>query len=58
MMNIANLVAINVDTLRIGSRSSLEKEFNELIHINPCIVLYLNINQVDSYHGHERGPLT
>ena len=35
MMSIANLVAIGVETLRIDSRCSLEKEFIELIYINP-----------------------
>ena len=28
-------IAINVETLRIDSESSLEKEFTMLIHINP-----------------------
>ena len=35
MIIMANLVAIGVETLRIDSRCSLEKEFTELIHINP-----------------------
>ena len=35
MMNMAYLVAISVETLRIDSRCSMEKEFTELIHINP-----------------------
>ena len=34
MISIADLVAISVDTLRINSGCSLEKEFIELIHMN------------------------
>ena len=34
MMSIVDLVAIGVETLRIDSGYSLEKEFNELIHMN------------------------
>ena len=50
MMSMADLVAINVETLRIDSGCSLEKEFIELICINPLMVLYLSVNQVDSCH--------
>ena len=35
MMRIADHVAIRVETLRIDSRCSLEKEFTELIPMNP-----------------------
>ena len=35
MMSMADLIAIGVETLRIDSRCSLEKEFTELIPINP-----------------------
>ena len=35
MMGMADLVAIDVETLRIDSGSSLEKEFTELIGMNP-----------------------
>ena len=35
MMSMVDHVAINVETLRIDSGCSLEKEFNELIHMNP-----------------------
>ena len=35
MMSKANLIAIDVETLRIDSGFSLEKEFIELIHMNP-----------------------
>ena len=37
-------MAIGVKTPRIDSECSLEKEFSELICINPEIVLYLKIN--------------
>ena len=35
MISIANIVAIRVETLRIDSGRSLEKEFIELIRMNP-----------------------
>ena len=35
MMSTTDLVAIGVETLRIESRCSLEKEFIELIRVNP-----------------------
>ena len=35
MMSIADLVAISVETLRIDNACSLEKEFTELIYMNP-----------------------
>ena len=35
MMSIIDLVAIDVETLRIDSSCSLEKEFTELIQMNP-----------------------
>ena len=35
MMGMADLVAINVETPRIDSGCSMEKEFNKLIHVNP-----------------------
>ena len=58
MMSMADPIAIGVETLRIDSGYSLEKEFTELIHINPWMVLYLTVNQVDSCHGCVCGPLT
>ena len=57
-MNMADLVAISMETLRIESGCSLEKEFTKLICMNPWMVLHLIVNQVDSYHGHVFGPLT
>ena len=35
MMSMADRIAIGVETLRIDSGCSLEKEFIELIRINP-----------------------
>ena len=42
MMSMADHVAIGVETLRIDSECSLEKEFIELIHKNPRIVIIPN----------------
>ena len=35
MMNMTDPIAIGVETLRIDCRCSLEKEFTELIRMNP-----------------------
>ena len=35
MMSMADPIAISVETLRIDGGCSLEKEFIELIHMNP-----------------------
>ena len=58
MMSMDDLVAIYVETLRIESMCSLEKQFTELIRMNPLMVLYLTVNQVDSCHGCVCDPLT
>ena len=58
MMSMTDFVAIGVEILRIDSGCSLEKEFIELIRMNPWMVLYLTVNQVDSCHGCVCGPLT
>ena len=58
MMSMADPIAIGVETLRIDSGCSLEKEFTELIRMNPLMVSYLTVNQVDSCHGCVCGPLT
>ena len=58
MMSMADPVAIGVEALKIDSGCSLEKEYTELIHMNPLMVLYLTVNQVDSCHGCVYGPLT
>ena len=57
-MSMPDHVAIGVETLKIDSGCSLEKEFIELICMNSWMVLYLTINQVDSCHGCVCGPLT
>ena len=44
MMSMADPIAIGVDILRIDSGCSLEKEFTELIRMNPLMVLYLTVN--------------
>ena len=58
IMSMANLVGINVETPRMDSGCSLEKELIQLIHMNPSIVLCQTVNQVDSCHGCVLGPLT
>ena len=58
MMSMADPIAIGVETLRIDSGCSLEKEFIDLIRMNPWMVLYLTVNQVDSCHGCVCVPLT
>ena len=35
MMSMANIIAIGVETLKIDSECSLEKEFTKLIRMNP-----------------------
>ena len=42
MMSMADPVAIGVETLMIDSRCSLEKEFTDLIHMNPLILILPN----------------
>ena len=39
-MSIIDPMAIGVETLRIYSKWSLEKEFNELIRMKPLMVFY------------------
>ena len=58
MMSMVDPVAISVETLKIDNRCYLEKEFIELICINPGMILYLIVNQVDSCHNCVCGPLT
>ena len=56
--SMADLVAISVETPRIDSGCSLEKEFTELIRMNPRMVLCQIVNQADSCHSYVHGPLT
>ena len=58
MMSMDDPVAIGVETPRMDRGCSLEKEFTELISINPLMVLCQIVNHVDSCHGCVRGPLT
>ena len=51
MMSIIDLVVVGVEIIRIDSRCSLEKEFTELICMNPSIISYLTVNHVISCHG-------
>ena len=51
MMSMADIVAIDVETLWIDNRGSLKKEFTKLIYMNPYMVLYIIFNQVNSYHS-------
>ena len=53
-MSMTDHVAIGVETPRLDSGYSLDKEFTKLI----CIVLCQAGNQVDSCHNHIRSPLT
>ena len=58
MMSMGDPMTISVETIRIDSGCFLEKEFIELIHMNPFKVLYLIVNHVDSCHSFVYGPLT
>ena len=42
MMSMTDLVAIGVEILRIDSGCSLDKEFTELIRINPSMIIIPN----------------
>ena len=44
MISVVAIVAIGVETLRIDSGSSLEKEFTKSIYLNSWMVLYLIVN--------------
>ena len=58
MMSMFDLVTIDVETLKIYSGCSLEKEFIELICMNPLMALYPTVNHVDSCHGCVYGHLS
>ena len=58
MISVADPVAIHVETLRIDSGCSLDKEFTKLIPMNLLMVLYITINEVNSCHGCVCAPLT
>ena len=58
MISMIDLVTISMKTLRIDSVWSLEKEFTELILMNPWMVLYVIVNQIDSCRYCIGSPLT
>ena len=58
MMSMIDLVAVSLETLKIDSVCSFEKDFTILILMNHLMLLYLIINQVDSCHGCVSYPLT
>ena len=56
-MSVSDPVSIGVETPKIINRYSLE-EFSKWIYMDPWMVLYLTINQVDWYHNCLCDPLT
>ena len=58
MMSMVDPITIGVETLRMNSGCSLEKEFTELIRMNPLMILYLIVNHVDLCHGFVCDPFT
>ena len=58
MMSMVDHVAIGVETSKIDSGCSLEKEFTKSIRMNSLMVLYKTVNRVNSCHNCVCGPLT
>ena len=58
MMSMTDVVAITVETPRMDSRCTLEKEFTKLIRMNPFMVSHLTVNPVDLCHDCVRDALT
>ena len=58
MMSMYDLVAIGLETLNIDSGYFVDEEFTKLIRMNPWMIVYLTINQVDSCHYYICSPLT
>ena len=58
MMSLNNLVPICVETIRIDSGFSLQKEFTKLICKNPKMISYLIVNHIVLFHGCICDPLT
>ena len=46
-VSMTNPLAIGVETSKIYSGCSLEQEFIKYIHMNPWVVFYLIVKQVD-----------
>ena len=44
MMSMVDLVAIDIETPKIDSGCSLDKDFTKLIRMNLWMVLYLTVN--------------
>ena len=57
-MSMTDPVTISVETPRIDNLCSLEKEFIELICMNPYIILCQIVNHVYSCYGCISGPFT
>ena len=58
MMSMIDSTSTIIEIPWIDTSCSSNKEFTKLILMNPCVVLYLTINHVDSCHGCVRGHLT
>ena len=58
MMSMVDPITIGVETLRMNIGCSLEKEFTELIRMNPLMILYPIVNHVDLCHGFVCDPFT
>ena len=58
MMSMVDSVTIGIETPMIDSGCSLDKEFTKLIRMNPWILFYQIVNQIDSCYGYVHGPLT
>ena len=57
MMSMVDPMTIDVETPRLDSGFSLEKEFTKLIRMNPSMVLCQIVYHVDSCHGYVCGSL-
>ena len=58
MMSMLDLLAIGEKILKINIECFVKKEFSELIRMNPWMILYLSVNQVDLCHNYVCDPLT
>ena len=51
MISMVDLLRIGVRILRIDNGCSLEKELTKLMYMNPSMLFYQTVNQVDLYNG-------
>ena len=51
MMNTVDLVASKINNERYS-----KKEFTKWFHLNPLVILYITISQVDSRYDYVCGP--